>query len=321
MTQRNDPWAEIVPDTPAGELRARRADSSHPHGFFWARDAKGKCLLVFQSQALNLQKSFPLLKGIGVELEKDRLLLRLVENNDIELFTTLCWSLIERTRHIDAEDQVVNAILTHLERWQRFLGKAPNGLLSDLEIRGLFGELTFLDSELMTRFGCDAVSFWHGPAGYPQDFAIGTTLFEVKSRLAGASPVVLISSPEQLWYEAGRLYLAVYTIGLASEHTVGSLSLTQLIAKIRTTLAGSELFDVFEGRLMEAGYVDHPEYGMKHYSISPPDFFEIREGFPRITAAALPQGICRVSYGVEIAGCLPFRVNPDWSSLGEHRGT
>ena len=320
MKPQNDPWADIVQDTPDGELRARRADSSHPHGFFWARDAKGHRLLVFQSETATLERRFPLLKGIAIEPSKDRLLLRLLENNDVEIFTTLCWSLIERTRQITSKNQVVDVIVSHLERWQRFLGRADSGLLSDQEVRGLLGELTFLENELLTRFGSEAVNFWHGPSGHPQDFAICTTLFEVKSRLAGAAPVLTISSAEQLWHESGDLYLVAYTIGQANEHAVSAVSLASVVARIRLTLAGSPLVDHFEDRLMQIRYFDHPEYDRKYYLISPPDFYEVRDGFPRITADAVPQGVRKVNYGVEIAACLPFTAIPNWLALGGNNG-
>jgi hypothetical protein len=272
------------------------------------------------SQAVDPERRFPLLKGVAVEPGQDRVVLRLLENNDLEIFTTLCWSLIERTRHIVSDSHVVDTIIAHLERWQRFLGKTDNGLLSEQEVRGVLGELTFLKKELMTRFGSKAVSFWHGPAGHPQDFAIGTTLFEVKSRLAGGSPVVMISSAEQLWHESGQLYLVTYTIGQASEHTVNAVSLAGVIAGIRMSLVGSELVDLFEDRLMQIRYFDHPEYDRKYYSISPPDFFEVRNGFPRLTSDSVPHGVCKVNYGVEIAACLPFEAMPDWVALGESNG-
>lgn len=320
MKQQNDPWTEIGLDTPDGELRARRADSSHPHGFFWARDAKGQRLLVFHSEAVDPETRFPLLKGVAVEPSKDRLLLRLLENSDVEIFTTLCWSLIERTRNIASRSQVVAAIIAHLERWQRFLGKVESRLLSEQELRGLLGELTFLEEELMVRFGTDAVNFWHGPAGHPQDFAIGTTLFEVKSRLAGAAPVITISSAEQLWHESGSLYLVAYTIGQASENTANAVSLAGVVAEIRVTLSESAVIGLFEDRLMQVGYFDHPEYTKKHYSISPPNFFEVRDGFPRLTTDTVPQGVCRVNYGIEMAACLPFVATPDWLALGETHG-
>lgn len=316
----NDPWMEIGLETPVGELRARRADSSHPYGFFWARDAKGQRLLVLNSAAVNSERQFPLLKGIAIEHSNGRLLLRLLEDNDREIFITLCRSLIERTRYVTPESQVVAAIIAHLERWQRFLGNTDRGLLSEQEVRGLLGELTFLDHELIERFGPNAISFWLGPAGHPQDYSIGTTLFEVKTRLAGAQPIITISSAAQLWNQTGYLYLVTYLIGQASEHGDNVISLAGVIAKIRSKLVGTEFVDLFEDRLIQVGYFDHDDYAGKYYLVSAPDFYEVVDGFPKITSDAIPCGVSKLNYGIEVAACIPFLATPDWIILGGSRG-
>src|SRR5574338_494317 len=196
----SDPWIGIDPNTPAGQLHARRVDASHPHDFFWARDAQGRRLLVCRSVANDECRTLPSLRGIAIELTGDGLVLRLLQHSDLEIFSTLCWSLVEHTRSTRSKEEVLDRIVSHLERWQRFLEKEGRGLLSEQEIRGLFCELIFLESELIFRFGAIAVSFWRGPAGDPQDFSVGTTLFEIKSHAAGAAPILTISSAEQLWH-------------------------------------------------------------------------------------------------------------------------
>src|SRR5688500_10582400 len=103
--------------------------------------------------------------------------------------------------------EVMDALLARLVQWQSLLSRGLKRLLDDREIRGLIGELSFLRDELIPRFGPPAVLFWQGPNGLPQDFALGSYLFEVKTHLAGDSPKVLISCPEQLWAENSTLHL------------------------------------------------------------------------------------------------------------------
>jgi len=315
-----DPWSDIAPDTPQGTLHARRVDASHPHDFFWGRDVQGQRLLIYQAENLATNHKLPSLRGITIELNSDRLILRLTQNSDLEIFSTLCWSLIDRTLGVQPGSEVLNRIIEQLERWQRFLGRGINHLLSDEQIRGLFCELKFLEHELIERFGPTAIAFWRGPAGDPQDFAVGTTLFEIKSHTAGSSPVLLISSADQLWHTAGDLFLVAYTIGESAAETAGSQSLAGLVSRLRTFLVSPGIADTFEDLLMEVGYMDHPDYGLRFFTVSDPEVFLVADDFPRITKNAVMSGVCRVKYGIELAACLPYKSPPDWTALGATNG-
>jgi hypothetical protein len=320
MNEQPDPWNEIEPQPLEGRLRARRVDASHPHDFYWGVDAKGQRLLLFRPvQLLDCTVTLPAIQGITLELEPDHFTIRLINSSEIEIFSTLCWSLVERTKNLPTSGQVLDTLVAHLVRWQKFLGKATLGLLSDEEVRGLYCELCFLHESLISKYGAEAVNYWHGPSGHPQDFAIGTTLFEVKSHMAGSQPAVAISSAEQLWHTAGDLFLVVYTIGEAPKMLSGSLSLKQRVNQVRQILPPSRL-DIFEDRLMEQGYTDHPEYDKHNFVVSQPDFFQVTDPFPRITSDAVPLGVCKVKYSVELAACIPFKCEPYWHSLGVSNG-
>lgn len=319
MAQGSNPWAGIETTAARGELRARRADASHPHDFFWALDSQGQKILMFRCESLVIDGGLPTLKGVRVELLKEWLLFRLLDASAEEIFQTLCCSLIERTRRISSPQGALVALLAHLERWQYFFGRENGGLLADHEIRGLFGELTFLKSDLLTRFGEASAQFWNGPFGHPQDFAVGTSAFEIKTTLVGAAPVVTISSVEQLWPIGGTLYLVHYAIGEASEGWEGAQSLTCLVNSIRSSLSGHTR-EVFDDRLFKAGYTDRAEYGRRHFSVSSPRYFKVSDNFPRLMAEHIPAGVQNVKYGIELSACLPFEVQPRWKAAGAENG-
>lgn len=321
MRPANDPWAAIGSEVSVGSLRARRADDTHPHEFFWARDARGHRLLVYHPRTqLPTDARVPDLRGIAIELESERFTLRLLQGNETDLFAMLCWSLIERTRTASGCREVLSTLLSQLERWHRFFGRMRRNILSDEAIRGLFCELTFLQSELIKRFGSESVRFWRGPDGGPQDFAVSNILFEIKSHLIGAQPVIMISSAEQLWTTGSHLFLVAYPIGEASHGVAGAISLAQLVTSLREDVYSSEHASVLEDRLMQAGYLDHPEYARRYFTVSAPEIFRVASGFPRMTADQIPSGICRLTYGIELAACLPFRADPDWEALKDAHG-
>jgi len=299
MRDQTDPWGSIEAQPLLGKLRARRVDAGHPYDFYWGLDAKGQQLLLFRSNMeLDCSTDLPTIHGISLELEPYHFIIRLLNSNDLEIFTTLCWSLIERTRNVQSIKLVIENLAAHLVRWQKFLGKNSRGLLSQEEIRGLFCELCFLQGILIPRYGVDAVYYW----------------------LAGVQPILSISSAEQLWFASGELFLVAYTIGEAPKSFPRALSLKQLVDSIRHEISNPELIDVFDDRLMEIKYTDHPEYDKQNFTVTHPEFFKVNETFPRITSDEIRQGVCNVRYGVELAACLPFRSDPAWDSLGATNG-
>lgn len=314
----HDPWSDIAANVPTGQLHARRVDALHPIDFYWAIDARGHRMLRYSARDLDVTLPLPSLQGIQIELSESALDLRLVQGADLAIFTTLCCSLIETTRRIDEKRAVIDRVLSHLERWQRFMGRAYRGLLTDQEVRGLFCELVFLDAELISRFGEGAIRYWRGPAGEPQDFCVGTTLFEVKSHLAGAAPIFMISSAEQLWHSSGNLYVTGYSIGESMQ--ADAMSLNELVCRIRGKLTRADLQNGFEDSLVSVGYVDHPEYFSPKFSTSLPDYYEVRDNFPKITSDDITPGICRLKYGIEIPACLQYKTMINWSELGAKIG-
>lgn len=310
----SDPWAEIRHEPVNETLRARRVDATHPHDFFWGLDAKGQRLLLLKLPRGSHSNEIPSINGISLELEQEQFIIRLISSNDTEIFTSLCWSLIDRTRDISVSEELLEVLIAYLFRWQKFLSKLSLGLLTDEERRGLFCELCFLKNQLIPRYGPYSVHYWHGPSGFPQDFALGLTLYEIKSHLSGAPHRVHISSADQLSHSSGVLFLTVYTIGLSHEADSTALSLKQLVNEIRTLLSGP-MRDIFEDKLYQQRYTDHPEYEKQHFVISEPDFFKVREGFPRLTTNAIPHGVDQVQYVVELGVCIPFRCQPEWEEI------
>jgi len=319
----SDPWFEFTPATKIGELRVRRVDDEHPFNFWWGRDLHGHHLLLFQSaQELNQNIKTLHIRGVSIDLTSHQFAIRLLQSSDIELFTTLCWSLIERTKSAKNSIEVQNTLISQLQRWQQFFGKSNSTLLSDQEIRGLFCELEFLRHELIPRFGNPSVHFWKGPQGEPQDFAIGNTTFEIKSHVIGSQPMIVISSPNQLLNTEGDLYLIVYSISEAPGTLAAAKSLTQQIKEIRILLEPSNLTEVFDRLLREVNYIEHPDYSYRFFTVAAPVTYLVQNTFPRIIPDHIPEGISRLKYSIELSACKEFlRDKPEWFKLGAKNGS
>ncbi|WP_374581580.1 PD-(D/E)XK motif protein [Pseudoduganella sp.] len=313
VASENNPWAAIDSKATIGELRARRIDSSHPHSFFWALNSEGRKLLVLESKnGFSTTCELPSLRGIAITLSEGRLVLRLQDVTSVEIFVALCRNIVARTQIAMTDEELLNATLEQLFKWQAFLSKPNSGLLNDSELRGLIGELYFIYSQLIPRFGDKSINFWLGPSGAPQDFSIGREVFEVKTKLAGSSDVIRISSIEQLWVTDANLYLVHYTIGETIESDALSVSAPSLIENIRGMLQNQETVDRFDDQLLLFGYVDHPVYRRRLFRLSSPRYYKVRDGFPRLSMN-LPLGITAVNYGIELSACLPFESEPEWN--------
>ena len=79
-------------------------------------------------------------------------------------------------------------ILNRLKRWQRLLKNLS--LIFYLKVRTL-GELIFLKNWVIPKYGVnDAVKFWLGPEGSPQDFSMNDLAVEVKCQLGSTKPTI-----------------------------------------------------------------------------------------------------------------------------------
>ena len=113
----------------------------------------------------------------------------LKEDGNWEIFLSLCNDLIQATRQTDDTSSAVKAILRRLTRWQEFLKKSRINVLSEEEIKGLIGELIFIKNHLIPAFGNDqAIKYWQGPEGLPQDFNVNDSAIEVKCQNGATSP-------------------------------------------------------------------------------------------------------------------------------------
>ena len=307
-----NPWAGLT-QPEMGELSARRADPGHPYDFFYALNTDRQQMLVLQLDASVSQKNEPpRLKGLRIQWNEASHILHLVLVNlqDVDLFTLLCKDLVAYTSGARNGGECLELLYARLIKWHRLLSREGARPLGAHEIRGLFAELTFLQKELLSSFGPEAVQAWKGPSGFPQDFSVGNKIFEVKSHLVGSQQVVRISSPSQLWVDSADLILCVYHM---TEVSAGGKSLGVLIDEIAGEFCSSSAaVEEFEEKLASVGYIDLPEYRQQNFAVVKEDFFLVDDTFPRITPSSIRPGIQELTYGIQLAALSPFRTSLNW---------
>lgn len=302
------PWIAIT--TPLIDINLLRVDASHPYDFSWGKDTSGRFMLVlkFKVNADRLKKrklEFNEIKSDICRIDSTGEIyfqLTLYSKENADIFHNLCVDLIEKTRLVNSEVEVLSLIYSRLECWQSFFSKTRRSLLSAQEIQGLFGELIFLEECIDAGYLTvkEAIEGWQGPLEAPHDFIYGESAVEIKSIGGSSVDKVHISSELQLITHLNSLHLSVIFLAKNEGETSGK-SLNALVTDVKNKIGLSELIQSFEDRLAAAGYIDIPEYDFPRFSVMQQRTYMIKDGFPRLIPEFLPDGISKVEYDLSFS--------------------
>lgn len=313
-------WDSLTPDP----LKAvfQLIDSSHPLALYIGRDTDGnRLLLLVTPERPSAPKQ---MRAIRVEIferedGKWSLLIRLITPELGHVFSLLCSDLVEAARGVPKPNEPVAFVMKRLALWQRLLERTGSGLLSDSEVRGLVGELTFLLARMIPSLGLRAsVECWVGPASADQDFQEAEVAWEVKTIRADAESV-RIASEMQLYSSSRALRLVVIRLDERdASQAVQAFTLNSLVRETRRLLVDdADAVERFEGKLVEARYLMRPEYDQPLFTVGWMRIYEVRDEFPHLVPALLPIGVCNVRYEVTLAACEPYVIE----SLSDVRPT
>jgi hypothetical protein len=206
----------------------------------------------------------------------------------------------------------VRAFHGRLRQWQSFLQRHGAEGLSEEARCGLFGELLILQNLLLPRFAARAVVLaWRGCKKAHQDFQFLARALEVKTTRATIPDRIAISNVQQLDDENIRdMFLTVVHI---KENEVVGETLPEIVDRVRTSNSDSA-YELLEQGLEEVGYSDlHRDlYLRTRYQLLQVFHFEVREGFPRLTRADIPQGVKDVRYELSFDACRPFAIDEEF---------
>ena len=312
-------WLALEQEQSPGDVwRMQLARPLKGHPLFVAFDGKRRALLLRVTAVAIPQKNhWPVCKGLeilaillgghayfGVSLREARF---------GDVFTALAEDLARRIAQVAGNTPAkdVGVMIGQLTRWQRFLAASNVGLGPEAQ-RGLFGELHFLNFQLLPKCGSLAVTAWKGPDGAHQDFQFPGVWVEVKTTLAKQPQSVRITSERQLDNTHGpSLFLHVLMLEIQEG---GGLSLPVMVGKVRDALNSSlTALEIFEDSLLAAGYLDihASRYLGIGYAIRKEEHFHVLEGFPRLIESDLPAGLGDTSYHLSLAACSAFAATPD----------
>lgn len=225
------------------------------------------------------------------------------ELNDV--FTVVVENILYELRKHKKKDDYISVLKERIEKWREFFRNPRQKKLSDSEVIGLLGELSFLNTLYADdiNFGID---MWNGPVKAAQDFQSSSVAVEIKTSSANTLESVRISSEIQLDND-GRdaLFLGVYRV---SQNEKSGLTLPNLIREVASRMNKHQK-DRLMAKLLCLGYSEEDcDYYNKKYIISEPVLYKIEEGFPKITKTDLPKGVYNTAYSLSLSECAEFKV-------------
>lgn len=312
-------WEEIFVKEKA--LQSRRWLTNTKHDHFLGVAADGRYLYLLQlpeggtARPDNLPKIAGCSSGIVTSKGKEYFCLTLKRKEEWAIFKLLTQVIV---RELEQQSQnsrinILKRLHETLKRCGRFFERA-DGKFTKSQALGLLGELYFLKVHVIPAVGKEnALSCWKGPLGTPQDFSVEDTTVEIKSTESPSKQAIRISNAEQLSTSAGKGFLWVMGVSSGTRESERTISLQSLIADLMSVfeniLGGVEMF---QSMLDIVGYSAESQESTRPYQILNCTFYELREGFPRITPSMLPQGIESVQYTINLNICDSFIQSPSW---------
>lgn len=317
-----DPWAGIATPSTTAMVSSRRISAENKWDFFWAKDHTGRCLLLLQHEEASApSEKLPRPKGLTVELwdagpGRKTLALRLLETSQRDIFLKLATDIVSAADAASSEPEAVAAALARTWRWHHLLKGGTGGKLGDEEQKGLIGELLVLKRHLLPALPPSAaIGCWVGPLGAPKDFEVGRLAIEAKARRGSATPFIKISSEHQL-DDSGCDCLLLHVVELdrlpTENNADDALSLATLVAELRGRLEASDRVaaETFDASLAAAGLRAEDNYDEDLWIEGAAHLFEVKAGFPRVTASIAGPGVRSVQYSIDLAACAPYAVEP-----------
>ncbi len=214
----------------------------------------------------------------------------------LPVFSIFCEDLAMCVISEKNENVALSNLKSRFNTWLALFKKTRLSLSID-KAKGLFGELYFLNSYLIDKYGVfDAIKAWSGPENYNKDFSIDSTWYELKT-ISSNSPIVKISSIQQLDSDKTGYLVIIKTEEMSESYKSDNSNINKLCQSIISKISDPDLKDVFLKKVSDAGYDFSDDLGNKNYSVKAEELYKVSDDFPVMKLADInSDAINNVSY-------------------------
>lgn len=314
---RDDPWSNIKAPADPNTANGVLISPDLKWKAFWMRNSMGDPLMAIPHAAdASPSGELPELSGVSMEVlpqseEQLLLLLRLLDENQKEIFEQLCLDIANSMQAASTESGAMEIGVRRAWRWHKLLRGSAGQKLPDHEQMGLIGELRILQELMRSPMGIStALESWTAPEGTAKDFEVGACAIEVKANRSGAHPTVQISSEFQLDIDDfEHVYLVVASMAKSADEAEG-VSLFDVVGEVRDEIDvnGPGNRDLFELKVNSRGYSDDHDYSAQLWLENGEQIYLVSGEFPRIESSEIRPGVSRLKYEVDLNLCSGFLV-------------
>ena len=283
---------------------------------YWGYDSSTdlKCLIIrYETDFSFSQNLINEFKGLHIhvieELEFRELILLLTDKRLEETFDVLCNDIIDFLVTSLNELSAIKGVNSKLEAWKMLFARLSNSVLTIERQKGLFGELTFLNTLLDAGLNSEVVLLaWTGPDMERRDYLLNGIGVEVKTTAANY-PVLKISNETQLEINALEfLSLVLYSMEVRRGN---QQTLVNLVNSIKVKLDSLSEIELFRLKLSQYGYFTEDEgyYESREFIIRDVYSYRVEDNFPRLIPQNIPIGVFYSSYKIELSSCESYRLS------------
>lgn len=282
----------------------KRVNDEHPLEIFLGLDSQGNKVLRLNEQfEVQPVKSSAKIKVSQYKYAGYNSIL-FANIGDEEIFYQFCNDLINLS-NICISQIGYQFLLNRYSKWKKMFASNRDAL-SQAEIMGLIGELLFLKDYCFEKYGVrDAIFGWSGTEPTHKDFSYDDDWYEVKG-IGTHRSVVNISSLEQLDSVVDGVLVVVRMEKMSA--AFDGISLNKLINQIKEIILEEEVLDVFENKLLQAGYAYTSTYDEVVFCLISQDAYRVTKEFPRVRRSSLPREISGVKYEILLNMIEGFKV-------------
>lgn len=280
------------------------------------REPDERAALLFETALENAPARTLRLQADGISLLDQRrpeegivrLAITLEQESLRDVFEVLVQDLIGVASRGGGPQAALALVIRRLEAWQACLRLRRQRLSREQQI-GLMGELAVYRMIVEVAGHAVALEAWQGPLDAIHDFSrVGHTL-EVKTSI-GIGSRLTISHLDQLDSE-GLNTLTLARVRFRED--ADGLTLGRIVEDMRCMIGrdAPEVLNEFNDRVLRAGFVDlnRDEGEEVRAALADVCGYDIRDGFPRLTATTVPAGIVDASYLIDERSIAAFRLD------------